>query len=114
MQLRTGVRAAIKIAPALSPRRELGQTMSPTISYGSNSIKSKSLDIWNFTNKLFSKENIHVKSRFSCKKLVIKLLDFKVLILPSKLENNSCFKLTNFFSLVFMFVIVCVVGYACL
>ena len=53
---------------------QLDKIRTNTILYGSNSIKSKSLDIWNFINKLFFKENLHVKSRFSCKKLVTNFL----------------------------------------
>ena len=38
-----------------------------TILYGSKSIKSKSVEIWNFINEIFYKEQLHEKSRQSCK-----------------------------------------------
>ena len=53
---------------------QLDKIRTNTILYGTNSIKSKSIDVWNSVNKLFFKEKLHEKSRFSCKKFVTKFL----------------------------------------
>ena len=53
---------------------QLKRHCSKTIIYGSRSIKSKSVDIWNFINKQFYKENFLKKSRHVCKKVVTKFL----------------------------------------
>jgi len=53
---------------------QLKRPCSKTIIYGSKSIKSKSVDIWNFINKQFYKENFLKKSRHVCKKVVTKFL----------------------------------------
>ena len=53
---------------------QLDRPKSRTILYGTNSIKSKSVDIWNFINLQFYQENLHEKSRPFCKKLVTKFL----------------------------------------
>ena len=53
---------------------QLKRPSSKTITYGVRSIKSKSVDIWNFVNKHFFKEKLHEKSRTVCKKIVKKFL----------------------------------------
>ena len=53
---------------------QLNRPRSRTILYGSKSIKSKSVDIWNFINKLAYHEKLHEKSRSICKKIVTKFL----------------------------------------
>ena len=53
---------------------QLNRPSSKTITYGSKSIKSKSVDIWNFINKLSFKEKLHEKSRLACKNFVVKFL----------------------------------------
>ena len=53
---------------------QLKRPSSKTIIYGSKSIKSRSVDIWNYINKLFYKENLHKKSRNVCKQIIIKYL----------------------------------------
>ena len=53
---------------------QLKRPNSKTITYGVRSIKSKSVDIWNFVNKHFFKEKLHEKSRTVCKKIVKKFL----------------------------------------
>ena len=45
-----------------------------TILYGTNSIKSKSVDGCNLINMLFYSEKLHEKSKFSCKMFVAKFL----------------------------------------
>ena len=53
---------------------QLNRLRTRTILYGTNSIKSKSVDVWNFINKLFHHDKLHEKSRLSCKKIVKKFL----------------------------------------
>ncbi len=53
---------------------QLNRPSSKTITYGSKSIKSKSVDIWNFINKLFFKEKLHEKRRLACKHFVVNFL----------------------------------------
>ena len=53
---------------------QLKRPSSKTIIYGSKSIKSRSVDIWNYINKFFYKENLHNKSRNVCKKIITKFL----------------------------------------
>ena len=53
---------------------QLNRPRSKTILYGSKSIKSKSVDIWNFINKLVHHEKLHEKSRSICKGFVTKFL----------------------------------------
>ena len=53
---------------------QLDRCKTRTILYGTNSIKSKSVDVWNFINKLFNAENFHEKSRLYCKSYVTKFL----------------------------------------
>ena len=53
---------------------QLDRLRTKTILYGTNSIKSKSIDVWNFINKLFHVEKLHEKSRPYCKKFVKKYL----------------------------------------
>ena len=45
-----------------------------TILYGSNSIKSKSLDIWNYCNLHYKEKNLYAKSKSICKNFVTKVL----------------------------------------
>jgi hypothetical protein len=51
---------------------QLDKLRTKTITYGTNSIKSRSVEIWNFINELFHTEKPHEKSRQSCKKLLKK------------------------------------------
>ena len=53
---------------------QLNRPRSRTILYGSKSIKSKSVDIWNSINKLIYLEKLHEKSRSICQKNVKKIL----------------------------------------
>ena len=53
---------------------QLNRPDSKTILYGSRSIKSKSVDIWNFINKHSFVERFHEKSRSVCKIKVTKFL----------------------------------------
>ena len=53
---------------------QLNRLRTKTILYGTNSIKSKSVDVWNFINKLFHLEKLHDKSRSSCKNFVTQFL----------------------------------------
>ena len=53
---------------------QLNRPYSKTILYGSRSIKSMSVDIWNFINKHFYAEKLHEKSKSVCKKIVNKFL----------------------------------------
>ena len=53
---------------------QLDRTRTKTILYGSNSIKSKSIDVWNFINKLFHQEKLHQQTRKYCKNFVTKFL----------------------------------------
>ena len=46
---------------------QVDKLRTKTILYGSKSIKSKSVEIWNFINEIFYKEQLHEKSRQSCK-----------------------------------------------
>ena len=54
-----------------SSSKDLVAKLSPI---GVRSIKSKSVDIWNFVNKHVFKEKLHKKSRTVCKKIVKKFL----------------------------------------
>ena len=49
---------------------QLSRLQNKTVLYGSNSIKSKSIDIWNYFHLNFKEKNLHVKSRTICKKFV--------------------------------------------
>ena len=51
---------------------QLDKQRTRTITYGTNSIKSRSVDIWNFFNELFHTDKLHEKSKKSCKKLLKK------------------------------------------
>ena len=53
---------------------QLNRPNSKTILYGSTSIRSKSVDIWNYINKSTHKEKLNEKSRFCCKLFVKKFL----------------------------------------
>ena len=53
---------------------QLKRPISKTIIYGSKSIKSRSVDIWNHINKTFYNVNLHKKSRNVCKNVVTKFL----------------------------------------
>ena len=53
---------------------QLNRPNSKTILYGSRSIKSKSVDIWNFINMHSYDEKLNEKSRSVCKKIVTKFL----------------------------------------
>ena len=53
---------------------QLNRDRSNTITYGSFSIKSRSIDIWNSINLLFYNENLQRKKRLYCKKKVTKYL----------------------------------------
>ena len=46
---------------------QLNRSQTRTILYGSNSIKSKSIDIWNYFNLHFKEKNLYMKSRSICK-----------------------------------------------
>ena len=47
---------------------QLNRDRTNTVSYGSFSIKSRSIDIWNSINKVFFNENLQLKNRLYCKK----------------------------------------------
>ena len=49
---------------------QLQRPPNKTIVYGSNSIKSKSVDIWNYINHEAHQEKLHEKSRVFCKSFV--------------------------------------------
>ena len=53
---------------------QLNRFRTKTIIYGSNSIKSKSIDVWNYINTKYYTEKLHEKSRSVCKKFVKKFL----------------------------------------
>ena len=53
---------------------QLNRDRSKTITYGSFSIKTRSIDIWNSINKLFHNENLQQKKKLYCKKKVTKFL----------------------------------------
>ena len=53
---------------------QLNRISTNTIIYGTNSIKSKSVDVWNFINKDYFHLNLHQKSRYSCKKFMSNFL----------------------------------------
>ena len=53
---------------------QLNRIRTKTILYGTNSIKSKSVDVWNFVNEKHSHLKLHQQSRTSCKKIVSKFL----------------------------------------
>ena len=53
---------------------QLDRIRTRTILYGTNSIKSKSVEVWNFINEHLHLEKLHEKSRLSCKKRVTKFL----------------------------------------
>ena len=53
---------------------QLDRLRSNTILYGSNSIKSKSIHVWNFINKQFYLDKLHEQSKLFCKKFVKKFL----------------------------------------
>ena len=53
---------------------QLNRPDSKTILYGSRSIRSKSVDIWNFINMQFYVKKLHEKSRSVCKKIVTNFL----------------------------------------
>ena len=53
---------------------QLNRPQTRTILYGSNSIKSKSIDIWNYFNLHFKEKNLYVKSRSICKNFVTKVM----------------------------------------
>ena len=52
----------------------LNRPHTRTILYGSNSIKSKSIDIWNYFNLHFKEKNLYVKRRSICKTFVTKVM----------------------------------------
>ena len=49
---------------------QLNRIRSKTIIYGTNSIKSKSVDVWNFVNQRLHHLKLHQKSRTACKTIV--------------------------------------------
>ena len=53
---------------------QLDRPNSKTILYGSNSIKSKSVDIWNFINRQCYDKKLQKRSRSACKIFVTKFL----------------------------------------
>ena len=53
---------------------QLNRPTKRTILYGSKSIKSRSVDVWNFINCLSHEEKLHEKSRQVCKEIVTKFL----------------------------------------
>ena len=53
---------------------QLNRPSSKTITYGSQSIRSKSVDIWNYINKHSYQEKLGEKRRSSCKIFVKKIL----------------------------------------
>ena len=53
---------------------QLDKLTTRTILYGTNSIKSKSVDNWNFINNHLYHEKLHEKSRLSFKEIVKKFL----------------------------------------
>jgi len=53
---------------------QLNRLQTRTVLYGSNSIKSKSIDIWNYFNLHFKEKQFYLKSRSVCKKTVTKIM----------------------------------------
>ena len=53
---------------------QLDKIRTRTITYGSNSIQSKSIDVWNFINELNHREKLHEKSRMVSKEFVKEFL----------------------------------------
>ena len=53
---------------------QLDRQRTKTILYGTNSIKSKSVEVWNRINKLLHHEKLYERSRIYCKKIVTQLL----------------------------------------
>ena len=53
---------------------QLDRPSKRTIIYGSKSIKSRSIDIWNFINRISHQEKLHEKTRPVCKQIVTKFL----------------------------------------
>ena len=51
---------------------QLDKLRTRTITYGTNSIKSRAVEIWNFINKRFHKDNLYQKSKKVCKKILKK------------------------------------------
>ena len=63
----------IKIPKRCSRNQEVNQVNIPTVrtkTNGSNSIKSKSANIWNYLNKLFHSEQLIHQKRSFCKSLL--------------------------------------------
>ena len=54
--------------------QQVNRDRSKTVTYGSFSIKSRSIDIWNSINKLFYNENLKQKKRLYCKRKVTNFL----------------------------------------
>ena len=54
--------------------QQVNRDRSNTVTYGSFSIKSRSIDIWNSINKLFYNENLKQQKRFYCKRKVTNFL----------------------------------------
>ena len=53
---------------------QLERIRSKTILYGTNSIRLKSIEVWNFINRMFHSQKLYEKSRAVCKKFVKKFL----------------------------------------
>ena len=53
---------------------QLVRTRTKTVTYGSKSIKARSVDIWNSINKTHHSEKLHEKSRSVCKRFIFELL----------------------------------------
>ena len=53
---------------------QLNRPTKRTITYGSKSIKSRSIDIWNFINRLSFQDKLNEKTRPACKKFVPEFL----------------------------------------
>jgi len=53
---------------------QVNRLQSRTVLYGSNSIKSKSIDIWNYFNLHFKEKKLYLKSRSICKNFVTKVM----------------------------------------
>ena len=53
---------------------QLNRPTKRTITYGSKSIKSRSIDIWNFINRLSFQDKLNEKTRPACKKFVTEFL----------------------------------------
>ena len=60
---------------------QLKRLQNRTVLYGSNSIKSKSIDVWNHFNLHYKEKNLYIKSKSICKHFITK-------VMMSRYEDN--------------------------